>query len=59
VLAHNAAGPSTGTQKILERFYPGEISHDRVAPELAMLARLGATADEQKAVREQIESSGS
>ncbi|HYH98907.1 hypothetical protein [Hyalangium sp.] len=55
VLSHNSAGPYGPMDKILRRFFPEGASADRFASDLAMLQRLGATEQEQQAVREQME----
>jgi hypothetical protein len=55
VLSHNAAGPFGGTEKVLRRFLPSDGEAGRFAPELAMLARLGASAEEQQALRDKLE----
>jgi hypothetical protein len=52
VESHNSAGPTGGTEKILDRFFPWEAADDRFAPELVMMARLGATLEEQQELRE-------
>jgi hypothetical protein len=55
VLAHNAAGPTGGAEKILRKFFPREASDDHFASELAMMKRLGATPEEQQALRDKME----
>ncbi|KFE66226.1 hypothetical protein [Hyalangium minutum] len=55
VLSHNSAGPSGGVEKIIRRFVPDKTHTDRFAPELKMMERLGATKQEQQALREEME----
>lgn len=55
VLSHNSAGPSGGLEKIIRRFVPDKTRTDRFAPELKMMERLGATEQEQQALREAME----
>lgn len=55
VLSHNSAGPSGGLEKIIRRFVPDQTRTDRFAPELKMMERLGATEQEQQALREAME----
>lgn len=55
VLSHNAAGPTGGAEKVLREFYPWEASDDRFASEMAMMKRLGATPEEQQALRDKME----
>jgi hypothetical protein len=55
VLAHNAAGPSGGAEKLLRRFVPPNTPADRFAPELAMMARLGASEEDREALRAEME----
>jgi hypothetical protein len=54
VLSHNAAGPTGGEEKILRRFFPRE-GGDRFAAEVAMMQRLGATPEEQQAMKAKLE----
>lgn len=55
VLSHNAAGPTGGAEKVLRKFYPWEDSEDRFASKLEMMKRLGATEEEQQALRDKME----
>ncbi|WP_224369143.1 hypothetical protein [Hyalangium versicolor] len=55
VLSHNSAGPTGGAEKILRTFFPWEGRDDRFAPELEMMKRLGATPEEQEALRDKME----
>ncbi len=55
VLSHNSAGPTGGAEKILRKIFPKEASDDRFASELAMMKRLGATQEEQQALRDKME----
>jgi hypothetical protein len=55
VLSHNAAGPAGGAEKVLRRFVPPSTPVDRFAPEMAMLARLGASEKDQQALRAEME----
>jgi len=55
-LAHNAVGPTSGTQKLIECFYPSEAHQDSGAlsgrrswRECVMLRRLGFSPDEIRA----------
>jgi len=54
LLTHNSAGPSSGWQKLLERYYPLEASSDgRTWREVLMMRRLGFTPAELEAYREE------
>jgi len=56
LLTHNSAGPSSGWQKLLERFYPLQASSDgRAWRELLMLRRLGFTPTEMEAYQAEAE----
>jgi hypothetical protein len=46
LLTHNSAGPSSGLDKLLARFYPPESKEGRIWREALMLRRLGLCADE-------------
>lgn len=54
-LSYNGAGPSGGLEKVLCRYLPWKASKDRFAPEMAMMQRLGATPEQQQALREKME----
>ncbi len=55
VLSHNAAGLSGGAEKVMRRFVPREESAGRFSPELEMLARLGASEEERRALHDKME----
>lgn len=57
VLSHNAAGPLGGPEKVLRRFFPAEEAqaHERFHSEVEMMKRLGATPEEQQALRDKME----
>jgi hypothetical protein len=55
VLSHNSAGPTGGAEKVLRQFLPWEASDDRFCSELVMMKRLGATPEEQQALRDKLE----
>jgi len=65
LLSHNSAGLSGGIEKVLESFLPGgsaalfaePVAEDDepYAAELAMLGRLGATEEEQRRLRDGME----
>ena len=47
LLSHNSAGPSTGIEKLLERWLSDETTRNGIAvPEVLMLKRLGYSEDE-------------
>lgn len=56
VLSHSAAGLSCGNQKVMSRFIvPKDEGRGRFASQMAMLARLGATEEEQQALADKME----
>jgi hypothetical protein len=55
VLSHNSAGPYGSTEKVIARFIPRDPSAEPFTPELEMMARLGASAEEQQALRAKME----
>jgi hypothetical protein len=55
VLSHNAGGISGGTERILGRFFPSTSESDRFHCEMVMMVRLGATGDELRTLREQLD----
>jgi hypothetical protein len=57
LLTHNSAGPSSGWEKLLDRYYPRQASVDgRAWRETLMMRRLGATAADIEAYRREAES---
>jgi hypothetical protein len=56
LLTHNAAGPSSGAEKLLERFYPRQPGRDgRTWRETLMMRRLGFTPGEIDAYQREAE----
>jgi hypothetical protein len=56
LLTHNAAGPSSGTEKLLDRFYPRQPAPDgRTWRETLMMRRLGFTQGEIDAYQREAE----
>jgi hypothetical protein len=54
-LAHDAAGPTGGREKILRSYFNREPDAHRLDPELTMAARLGAGPEEVEALRATLE----
>jgi len=55
IMSHHSAGPHGGLEKLLRRYCPRAETGERFWAERQMMARLGATADEQTALCEGIE----
>lgn len=53
--AHDSAGPFGSPEKVLSAYYNRDPDADRLAPELDMAARLGASPEELAALRATLE----